>query len=111
MLDLAKIKSEKLRSLIKNSLYFKGLTLDDQLQYLEEMAAVPEEKCQPLCEFFEKQNLKAKEDLYAQLQEIYEEVLGLKNKLEKLIDADPEKKSCEKDGARLEELIQELNNT
>ena len=111
MLDLSNIKDEKLRKLIEESVYFSALTEEEQKGYLDRILQVPDEKVEELCAFFEKENKAGNEKVIEQLKGVYEEFLDLENKIKKMIDQDPEKKSLQGDEKRLDELLDELDKT
>lgn len=108
MLDLSQIKHEKLRNLMEKSIYFANLSLDEQAKYLGHIAKLDSDKMESLCDFFEDQNAMADENLQKKLKAIYEQVLDLKNKLQKLIAADPEKMERQIEDKQLDALINDL---
>ncbi len=108
MTDLSVIKNEKLRELVKASHKFNKLPEKDQKKHLKKIKKMSEKEQNKLCKFFVKEAKKEQEKL-ALLKKIYDKIVALEDKYEKLIKADPEKKQKEKDNGKMDNLLEQLN--
>lgn len=110
MLDLSAIKNEAIKALLLASKKFLALSPEDQSAHIKTIATLPPQKQKEICDFLTKENAKEKaqdETKMKILKDLYDQVATLEENFQKLLKADPEKKSQEGDAKTIENLLNE----
>lgn len=114
MLDLSAIKNEAIKALLLASKKFLALSPEDQSVHIKTIATLNTQKQKEICDFLTKENAKEKADDEAKmkiLKDLYDQVATLEENFQKLLKADPEKKSRESDEKTLDSLLRAAQET
>lgn len=111
MLDLSGIKNDELKNLLLASKKFKALKDEEQITHIKTIATLSPQKQKEIQDFLTKENAKEKAEDEAKmkvLKDLYDQVVTLEANFQKLLKADPEKKSQEGDAKTIENLLNEV---
>lgn len=114
MLDLSAIKNEAIKTLLLASKKFLALSPEAQSTHVKTIATLQPQKQQEICDFLTKENTEEKADDEAKmkiLKDLYEQVATLEANFQKLLKADPEKRSRESDEKTLDSLLKAAQET